>query len=279
MIEGAFARRKIWLLIGLGVVVIVGTILGFRILGRRSAARVTPTQSGAAIESPTVEVATSPTTDETETASPDQTPTSADTPRSSSPKPAATKTTSAAAAPAATSASPTATASEEAASPSPSATTPSPSPTPTAALAITSSAFGSGQTIPTQYSCDGQNINPPLALANPPAGTQSFALIMDDPDAPNPPTSHWLLWNIGPTITQIAEGSVPAGATQGMAYDGVHYAGPCPPSGENHRYYFRLYALDTTLTLASGSARSALDAAMSGHILTQAELMGRYASP
>jgi Raf kinase inhibitor-like YbhB/YbcL family protein len=154
---------------------------------------------------------------------------------------------------------------------------------PTTAFVISSTAFSSGATIPVQYTCDGTNISPPLQWSRAPEGTQSLALIVDDPDAPGGTFVHWVLFNIPATTSSLGEGASPGGALPAGSVEGENffgnqnYGGPCPPQGENHRYYFRLYALDTMLNLAAGAARDDVDQAMSGRILAQAELMGRYA--
>ncbi|MCX6816848.1 MAG: YbhB/YbcL family Raf kinase inhibitor-like protein [Candidatus Beckwithbacteria bacterium] len=143
-------------------------------------------------------------------------------------------------------------------------------------MQIFSSAFENGETIPSKYSCDGDNVGPPLTFANVPETTKSLALIVDDPDAPSGTWIHWLIWNIDPKTTTLAENSVPAGAVQGTASSGqAKYGGPCPPSGE-HRYFFKLYALDSRLNLISSARIEELEAAIKGHVLTQAQIMGRY---
>jgi len=143
-------------------------------------------------------------------------------------------------------------------------------------LTITSPAFGTGELIPSKFTCDGQDVNPALAIGNVPAGTKSLALIMDDPDAPNGTWVHWVLWNIDPATREIRENSVPAGAKPGTNdFRKTSYGGPCPPPG-THRYFFKMYALDTMLDLGSGATKAALEKAMRGHILGQGELMGRY---
>jgi Raf kinase inhibitor-like YbhB/YbcL family protein len=147
---------------------------------------------------------------------------------------------------------------------------------------LTSSAFAAGGSIPSRYTCDGEDISPPLAWTDPPQGTQSFALICDDPDAPVGTWVHWVLYNL-PAETQTLPGAVPPDAD--LPGGGQHgenswrrlgYGGPCPPSG-THRYFFKLYALDTVLDLAAGAGKKQLLRAMEGHILAQAELMGVYA--
>lgn len=146
---------------------------------------------------------------------------------------------------------------------------------------LTSPAFTEGAAIPTAYTCDGQDISPPLAWGEPPAGTKSLALISDDPDAPGGMWVHWVAYNLPPAIRQLPEGvpadaQLPDGTRQGRTDFGrTGYGGPCPPSG-THRYFFKLYALDTTLSLAPGATAKQLGAAMQGHILAQAQLMGTY---
>lgn len=146
-------------------------------------------------------------------------------------------------------------------------------------LTLTSTAINPGALIPAQYTCDGKNISPPLAWQNAPLGTQSFVLIMDDPDAPAGDWVHWIVFNIPATTNQLAENlsSPPLGSKFGSnSWSKDGYGGPCPPSG-THRYYFKLYALDTQLSLGSKTDKSSLEQAMKGHILANAELMGKYA--
>lgn len=143
-------------------------------------------------------------------------------------------------------------------------------------MKITSSAFQEGGTIPEKYSRNGKNMNPPLRIEGAPANAKSLALIVDDPDAPVGLFTHWLVWNIDPKTTEIAERSVPRGAVEGTNdYPGLGYDGPQPPSG-THRYYFKILALDRALDLRSGTKRKDLDKAMQSHIIAQGELMGRY---
>lgn len=154
--------------------------------------------------------------------------------------------------------------------------------TPTTSLTVSSTAFASQAAIPVQYSCDGTNISPPLQWSGAPLETQSFALILDDPDAPRGTFVHWVLYNMPATTTSLGEavspgGSLPTGSLEGVNDLGNQgYGGPCPPAGSTHRYYFRLYALDTMLNLAAGASRAQVDQAMSGRILAQGELMGFY---
>ncbi len=142
---------------------------------------------------------------------------------------------------------------------------------------LTSSAFAQGERIPTKYTCDGEDISPPLQWSNPPQGTQSFALIMDDPDAPVGTWVHWVLFNLPADTQELPEQTtLPAGAQDGKnSWGRTGYGGPCPPSG-THRYFFKLYALDTTVNLTSNADKAQLLRAMEGHILAQAEVMGTY---
>jgi len=141
---------------------------------------------------------------------------------------------------------------------------------------IFSPAFNHNEYIPKKFTCDGENINPPLLTENVPSGTKSLALIVDDPDAPVGTWVHWVVWNIDPKDTEIKENSVPKGAQQGMNDFRKHdYGGPCPPSG-THRYFFKLYALDTMLNINPNSKKTDLEKTIQGHILEKAELIGRY---
>lgn len=146
----------------------------------------------------------------------------------------------------------------------------------TTPMTISSPAFAQGQPIPKKYSCDDQGINPPLSIGNVPPGAQSLVLILDDPDAPGGTWTHWIVWNINPSTTAIAENAVPTGATVGQASSGQNaYGGPCPPSGTHH-YYFHLYALPIKLSISSFSDVAALHKAMDGNVIGEAELMGTY---
>jgi Raf kinase inhibitor-like YbhB/YbcL family protein len=143
-------------------------------------------------------------------------------------------------------------------------------------MKISSSAFQEGGTIPEKFSKNGQNRSPALRIDGAPPTAKSLVLIVDDPDAPVGLFTHWLVWNIDPKTSEIAEQTVPKGAMQGTNdYPGSGYDGPQPPSG-THRYYFRIFALDKTLDLQSGATRKALDKAMKGHVIAEAQLMGRY---
>src|SRR5881398_4043897 len=145
-----------------------------------------------------------------------------------------------------------------------------------AKMKITSPAFQEGGTIPEKFSKNGQNVSPELRIEAAPAEAKSLALIVDDPDAPVGLFTHWLVWNSDPKTTEIPERGTPKGAVQGTNdYPNLGYGGPQPPSG-THRYYFKIFALDQTLDLRSGAKRQELDKAMSGHVIAQGQLMGRY---
>ena len=144
------------------------------------------------------------------------------------------------------------------------------------AVKITSPAFKQRERIPPKYTCDGMDVNPPLTIENVPLKAKSLALIVDDPDAPRGTWVHWVLWNVDPGTREVKEQSIPTGATQGVNdFGNRDYGGPCPPSG-THRYFFKLYALDTALTLGPDATKAALEVAMKGHILAEAEIIGLY---
>ena len=144
------------------------------------------------------------------------------------------------------------------------------------ALKLSSPAFQHNQMIPSKHTCDGADVNPPLVIENVPPEAKSLALIMDDPDAPAGTWVHWVVWNIDPGTHEIRENSAPSGAMQGINDFRKHnYGGPCPPSG-THRYFFKLYALDVTLTLGQNTAKAALERAMKGHVVVQSQLIGLY---
>ena len=143
-------------------------------------------------------------------------------------------------------------------------------------MKITSSAFTEGGNIPGKFTCDGSNTSPPLKIEGVPAEAKALALIVDDPDAPGGLFTHWLVWNIDPKTEIIAEGSSPAGIEGRSGFGKTGYGGPCPPSG-THRYFFKVFALDQQLDLKAGASRKEVDAAMKGHVIGQAQLMGRYA--
>jgi Raf kinase inhibitor-like YbhB/YbcL family protein len=140
-------------------------------------------------------------------------------------------------------------------------------------LRVTSSAFKSNGTIPKKYTCDGIDVNPPLSIEGLPKQTESLVLIVDDPDAPRGTWVHWVVWNI-PPLRVIQEDSVPG--TEGVNDFQRHsYGGPCPPSG-THRYFFKVYALDTKLQLGQNAGKRDVEKAMEGHILAMGELVGLY---
>jgi Raf kinase inhibitor-like YbhB/YbcL family protein len=149
------------------------------------------------------------------------------------------------------------------------------------AMELKSSTFEAGEMIPKKYTCDGQDVSPPLSWSAVPNGANSLALIADDPDAPMGTWVHWVVWNIPANALGLEEDqpkrdSLLTGMKQGMSdFRRVGYGGPCPPSG-THRYFFKLYALDTMLNLPSSTTKKELEKAMQGHLIQQAELMGKY---
>jgi len=147
---------------------------------------------------------------------------------------------------------------------------------------MTSSAFSAGETIPKKFTCDGPDFSPQLKWNAPAAATQSFALLMDDPDAPVGTWVHWVLYDLPADTQELPEGvakqeQLASGARQGRNDFGkIGYGGPCPPAGKPHRYFFKLYALDSRLGLKAGATKADVERAMKGHIVGQAELMGTY---
>jgi len=143
-------------------------------------------------------------------------------------------------------------------------------------LKISSLAFDQNETIPSKFTCDGEDVSPSLHFDGVPANARSLALIVDDPDAPNGTWVHWVVWNIDPKTREVRVSSIPTGGVQGMNDFRKHdYGGPCPPSG-THRYFFKLYALDKMLELGPNTNKAHLEAAMHGHIIAHAELIGLY---
>jgi len=143
-------------------------------------------------------------------------------------------------------------------------------------LSITSPAFLPDGIIPSKYTCDGADVNPPLLIGNVPEKTRSLVLIVDDPDAPVGTWVHWVVWNIGAGTKEIPENTVPPGALQGTNdFRKQEYGGPCPPSG-THRYFFKLYALDSSPAVKAGATKAQVEEAMKGHVLAQAKLIGLY---
>ncbi len=150
------------------------------------------------------------------------------------------------------------------------------------AFEIKSSAFQHGGDIPKKYTCEGADVSPPLNWTSPPEGTKSIALICDDPDAPVGTWIHWVFFGLPPDTRELPEGVpthkvLPSGGKQGINdFGNIGYGGPCPPPGPAHRYFFKLYALNTELDLKPGATKKELLKAMGKQTLAQAELMGRY---
>jgi Raf kinase inhibitor-like YbhB/YbcL family protein len=144
-------------------------------------------------------------------------------------------------------------------------------------MKIESPVFKNNELIPPKYTCDGENINPPLKLSLVPENTKSLVLIVDDPDAPSGTWVHWTIWNINPQTVEIPENSCPQGAVEGITdFASTGYGGPCPPSG-THRYFFKLYALDIpTLDLMSSASTSDVGKELKKHILAQTQIIGLY---
>jgi len=152
------------------------------------------------------------------------------------------------------------------------------------AFILTSAAFRDGAPIPGKYTCDGGDVSPPLTWSGAPAGTRSVALIADDPDAPGGTWVHWVLYNLPAEVSELPENIAKVesldlgGARQGRNdFRRPGYGGPCPPPGPAHRYFFKLYALDTRLELKAGAQKKDVEAALEGHALGSAQLMGTYA--
>src|SRR6266852_2478810 len=149
-------------------------------------------------------------------------------------------------------------------------------------LQLTTSAFPVQGTIPKKFTCDGPDVSPPLAWSGAPPGTTSLALIVDDPDAPAGTWVHWVLYDLPANISKLPEDLVkgqhlPNGAKQGLNdFKHLGYGGPCPPPGNPHRYFFKLYALDAFLDLKPGATKQAVEQAMAKHVLAQGQLMGTY---
>lgn len=149
-------------------------------------------------------------------------------------------------------------------------------------LRVESTAFAETETIPVRYTCDGDDVSPPLSWSEPPAGAQSLVLIGDDPDAPMRTWDHWVLFDIPTGTRSLPEGIPPDPIVPGIGTHGSNswrrlgYGGPCPPPGEPHRYYYTIYALDASLDLEPGSTRKDIEEAMQGHVLAEGKLMGRY---
>jgi Raf kinase inhibitor-like YbhB/YbcL family protein len=151
-----------------------------------------------------------------------------------------------------------------------------------ATMQITSTAFREGQPIPEEYTCDEKNASPPLQWTGAPESTKSLVVIADDPDAPVGTWVHWVLYDLPPSVSALPEGlpksqHTPQGAKQGLNdFKHLGYGGPCPPPGKPHRYFFKLYALDTVLNLRPGSRKQDVERAMDKHVLAEGHLMGTY---
>jgi len=149
-------------------------------------------------------------------------------------------------------------------------------------LAVQVPSFGNGGDIPRRYTCEGENVSPTLTWSGIPLGAHSLALIMDDPDAPMGTWTHWVIWNIPMNLDALHAGTAPKEVLAGGARQGTNdfgrigYGGPCPPPGKSHRYFFRLYAIDSIIALKGGASRAELESAMKHHIVSQAEWMGRF---
>lgn len=143
-------------------------------------------------------------------------------------------------------------------------------------MKITSSAFEHNTKIPSKYTCDGENVNPPLQFLDVPGNAKSLVLIVDDPDAPSKTWVHWVVYNINPQTSDVKENSVPQGGIEGMTDFGKPgYGGPCPPSG-THRYFLKLYALDTALDIPRNATKQMVEEKMQDHIIDKAELISLY---
>lgn len=141
---------------------------------------------------------------------------------------------------------------------------------------ILTSIFEDGTRIPKKYTCEGEDVSPPLEIVDVPEEAKSLALIVEDPDSPEGTWVHWLVWNISPDTKKIDEGALPYGAIQGVnGFKENSYGGPCPPSGV-HKYFFKLYALGIDVNLSDTSGKEELEKVMSGHILAEAQLSGIY---
>ncbi len=143
-------------------------------------------------------------------------------------------------------------------------------------MQLSSPVFTNNGLIPQRFTCDGEDVNPPLQISQVPTGSKTLVLLVDDPDAPMDVWDHWVVWNIDPQTESIGENSIPTGSAQGMNSSGSRkYMGPCPPSGTHH-YHFKLYALDAELNLESSARKSDVETAMKDHMLGWTELIGLY---
>jgi Raf kinase inhibitor-like YbhB/YbcL family protein len=143
-------------------------------------------------------------------------------------------------------------------------------------LDVSSRAFAEGQSIPQKHTCDGEDVSPPMKWSGAPANTKSIAIICEDPDAPSGTFTHWVLYDLVGTTKELNERSSDGGKEGANGFGKTGYGGPCPPPGAAHRYFFRVYALDTPSLGGAGSSKEDVTAVMEGHILAQGQLMGRY---
>jgi Raf kinase inhibitor-like YbhB/YbcL family protein len=144
-------------------------------------------------------------------------------------------------------------------------------------MTMTSPAFQNGEPIPLDYTADGRNVSPPLQWSHPPAGTKSFVLLCEDPDAPSGTFVHWAVYEIPPETRQLREAALPEGAVEGINNFGeADYGGPAPPKGALHHYHFRLFALDAPLPLIGEVSAESLKSELIGHVLAETELVGTY---
>lgn len=143
---------------------------------------------------------------------------------------------------------------------------------------VTSQAFKAGASIPTRYTCGGDDVSPPISWSGAPSGAKSVALTVIDPDAPGRPFVHWVVFNMPPTTAALPEGGpLPSGSVEGgNDFGGTGYRGPCPPPGSPHHYHFKVYGLDATLTLRAGSSEQSFEGAIKGHVLASGELVGTF---
>lgn len=143
-------------------------------------------------------------------------------------------------------------------------------------ISISSTAFKESDQIPRLYTCDDQNVSPPLAWTGVPTSTVSLAVIMDDPDAPSGTWVHWVLFNLPADTSGLVQGKNGGGVEGKNDFGRLGYGGPCPPRGSTHRYYIKVYALDSKLDLKPGASKAQVESGMRGHILAQGQLMGKY---
>lgn len=148
-----------------------------------------------------------------------------------------------------------------------------------ASLTVRSTSFDSGAAIPKDFTCDGADRSPQLSWNDPPASAKTLAIVVDDPDAPHGTFTHWIAWDVAPTARAIAEGAgaeTVSGVSGENDFGRAGWSGPCPPKGALHHYHFKVFGLDTSLGLKPGAKRSALDSAMTGHVVAQGEMVATF---